>query len=102
MSKTHRTPHDGFQYAAAYTFTSEGGRLPAAAGERRMTDLGIRREVADDDDRGFHHGRLGEADQALMASLDIVFDGRAFWFAGSRHERLADAVAHARRAGMPH
>lgn len=41
-----------------------------------------------------------DSEQALMASLGIQFDGRAFRFAGFRYDRLADAVNYARRAGV--
>lgn len=50
------------------------------------------------------HGQHGPrpmpapAEQALMASLGIQFDGCAFRFAGYRYERLADALVEARRA----
>ena len=40
-----------------------------------------------------------DADWALMASLGIQFDGRAFRFAEYRYDRLKDAVKSARRAG---
>lgn len=39
-----------------------------------------------------------DADWALMASLGIQFDGRAFRFAEYRYDRLKDAVNSARRA----
>ena len=38
-----------------------------------------------------------DADWALMTSLGVQFDGRAFRFAGSRYNRLQDAVNSARR-----
>lgn len=38
-----------------------------------------------------------DADWALMTSLGVQFDGRAFRFAGSRYNRLKDAVNSARR-----
>jgi len=42
-----------------------------------------------------------DAEQALMASLGIQFDGRAFRFAGYRYDRLANAVNYARQANGP-
>lgn len=39
-----------------------------------------------------------DAERALISSLGIQFDGRAFRFAGYRYDRLADAVSYARRA----
>jgi hypothetical protein len=39
-----------------------------------------------------------EDDRALMASLGIEFDGRAFRFADYRYDRLEDAVSSARRS----
>jgi hypothetical protein len=39
-----------------------------------------------------------EAEQVLMASLGIQFDGQAYSFAGYRYDRLADAVRYARQA----
>jgi hypothetical protein len=41
------------------------------------------------------------AEQALMASLGIQFDGQAYSFAGYRYDRLADAVKFARQAQGP-
>lgn len=41
---------------------------------------------------------LSEDDRALMASLGIEFDGRAFRLGEYRYDRLADAVSSARRA----
>lgn len=38
-----------------------------------------------------------DAEWALMTTLGIQFDGRAFRFAGSRYNRLKDAVNSARR-----
>jgi hypothetical protein len=42
-----------------------------------------------------------DAEQMLMASLGIQFDGRTFRFAGYRYDRLADAVLYARQADGP-
>jgi hypothetical protein len=42
-----------------------------------------------------------QAEQALMASLGVQFDGRSFVFAGFRYARLADALNDARRARGP-
>jgi len=42
-----------------------------------------------------------DAEQLLMASLGIQFDGRSFRFAGYRYDRLADAVLYARQAEGP-
>jgi hypothetical protein len=42
-----------------------------------------------------------QAEQALMASLGVQFDGRSFLFAGFRYARLADALNDARRARGP-
>jgi hypothetical protein len=42
-----------------------------------------------------------EAEQMLMASLGIQFDGHAYCFAGYRYDRLADAVKYARQANGP-
>lgn len=39
-----------------------------------------------------------DADWALMSSLGIRFDGRAFRVGGYRYDRLNDAVSSARRA----
>jgi hypothetical protein len=41
------------------------------------------------------------AEQMLMASLGIQFDGYAYSFAGYRYDRLADAVKYARQAQGP-
>lgn len=38
-----------------------------------------------------------DAEWALMTSLGIQFDGRAFRFAGSRYTRLKEAVNSVRR-----
>jgi hypothetical protein len=42
-----------------------------------------------------------EAEQMLMASLGIQFDGACYSFAGYRYDRLADAVKYARQANGP-
>jgi hypothetical protein len=39
------------------------------------------------------------SERAVMSSLGIEFDGRAFRMAGYRYQRLADAVNYARRGG---
>lgn len=41
------------------------------------------------------------ADEALMASLGIQFDGRQFRFGSFRYDRLPDAVNYARRVTPP-
>lgn len=130
MSRKNRHLAELAQYAAAVdVFTSEGGHLPSAEGERQMAEVGVRRDGIDYVYKGYRYERLGDvlayahltasrpgadqgpspflrkpfaaptdADRALMASLGIQFDGRAFRFAGYRYDRLADAVSYARRA----
>jgi len=43
-----------------------------------------------------------DTDQALMASLGIRFDGRAYRFGDYRYDQLSDAVTYARRAQSQH
>ncbi len=77
MSREIRHPAELARYACAIdVFAFEGGRPPSRKPCPAPTD----------------------ADRALMATLGIQFDGYAFCFAGSRYDRLADAVAYARRA----
>ena len=79
MSRNNRQPAEPAQYATAVdVFPSEGGHLPFAEGNPCPAPT--------------------DAERALMAPLGIQFDGRAFCFAGSRYDRLADAVSNARRA----
>ena len=130
MSRKHRRVMERAQYAAAVeVFTSEGGRLPSAEGERQMAQLGVRCDGGDYLYQGYCYEQLGDAlayarlaesrpsadegpapflhkqvaaptdaERALISSLGIQFDGRAFRFAGYRYDRLADAVSYARRA----
>jgi hypothetical protein len=67
MSRKHRVAMELTDYAAAVeVWTSEGGHLPTAEGERQMAELAVRR------------------------------DGGDYLYQGYRYERLADALAYAR------
>jgi len=134
MSNMPRKSREPSLYAGVDTFTSEGGRVPSAEGERQMAELGISLQGVDFDYKGYRYEELAHAvayarlrnssyadsedgtpprhrrafvaptraEQTLMDSLGIQFDGRRFRFAGFSYDRLADAVSYARRAAGVH
>jgi hypothetical protein len=129
MSNQHRRSRDlRQQAAAAETDMSDADRSPPGEGERpdaqpdvRADATGYRYEQLGDALAHARQTRSGpdeedssdpsmqrpafvpptDAEQMLMASLGIQFDGRAFRFAGFRYDRLADAVLYARQAAGP-
>ena len=116
--------------AAVDVFTSEGGRPPSeleremqelgveadgpeyyfrgyhyerladALAYARLKRLAPEGEDASPPTRSRAWVAPSEKDRALMASLGIEFDGRAFRFGEYRYDRLADAVSSARRASV--
>ena len=91
MSNHHRQ-------SEGYLFEQLGDALAYA----RLTHA--RPDEEDDGGPPRHHRAFvppTDAEQALMASLGIQFDGRAFRFAGYRYDRLANAVNYARQANGP-
>lgn len=130
MSNQHRRSRDLPQQSAAADPPSQAGGPPPGEDERQGAESGARREGGDAGYRyeqmgdalaharrtrpGANEGDDGgqpapapvgapptDAEQVLMASLGIQFDGRAYSFAGFRYHRLADAVLYARQADGP-
>jgi hypothetical protein len=128
MSNQHRRSRDLRQQAAGADAPMPGAGRPPGEGERQDAEpggrphgTGYRYEQLGDALAHARQTRSGpedeadndssrqrpafvpptDAEQVLMASLGIQFDGRAFRFAGFRYDRLADAVLYARRAEGP-
>ena len=128
MSHQHRRSRDLRQQAAAAEAPMPGAGRPPGEGEPqdaqpdgRSQDTGYRYEQLGDALAHARQTRSGpdeeadndssrqrpafvpptDAEQLLMASLGIQFDGRSFRFAGYRYDRLADAVLYARQAEGP-
>jgi hypothetical protein len=129
MCNQHRRyRHLRQQTAAAEFLPSDAGRPPPEQGDGQDAKPGVRPHATgyryeqlgdalaharqtrsgpdEDDGSGLSLQRPAfvpptDAEQMLMASLGIQFDGRAFRFAGYRYDRLADAVLYARLAVGP-
>jgi hypothetical protein len=129
LNRDARTPKDLVCHAAAGVIALAGTyrRLPksgaaAKAAARPVANADGARYRYEQLSEGLAHGRSTrsladeppgaprqpcefrlptEAEQVLMASLGIQFDGQAYHFAGYRYDRLADAVKFARQAQGP-